>query len=589
MTTFLTPSPKQQFFTAAGVPLVGGKVYTYAAGTSTPLATYQDSTGTVSNTNPIILDSRGECNLWLLPANSYKFVLKDSTDALIWTVDNINLGINFSNVIITGGTLNGVTIGNIAPETAVFTDLSATGTVTFNGVTQMKIPAGPSANRSTTPVDGMIRYNSTTDLYEGNSTVAGQTISTLQLTGTVTAILTTTSPHGLVTGDYITVSGATPAAYNGSYNITYISSTSFSYTMASNPGGNATVVGSYVVHSWSSFSGNVTNVVTINNRIINGAMVIDQRNAGASITANDNTYAVDRFVLYASQSSKLTAQQNQGSVTPPVGFSNYLGYTSSSAYTVGASEQFTITQAIEGFNVADLGWGTANAKTVTLSFWVRSSLTGTFGGALRNGANNRTYPFSYTISAANTWEYETITIAGDTTGTWLTTNGYGLGVGFNLGAGASVSGTSGSWSSTGYASSTGATSVVGTSGATFYITGVQLEVGSSATGFEYRQYGTELALCQRYYNNYNAATTTWFISATVAYGGVTFPPMRTAPTVVGVSATQQYGPGGQLSATVAGYGSTGTTYTGLSFTQSGGGTTNAGGLAWGNITLSSEL
>lgn len=258
MTTFLTPSPKQQFFTAAGVPLVGGKVYTYAAGTSTPLATYQDSTGTVSNTNPIILDSRGECNLWLLPANAYKFILRDSTDALIWTVDNINLGINFSNVIITGGTLNGVTIGNIDPGTAVFTDLTATGTVTFNGVTQMQIPAGPTANRSTTPVDGMIRYNSTTDQYEGNTTVAGQTISTLQLSGTVTAILTTASTHGLSTGAYITVTGATPAAYNGSYNITYINSTSFSYTMASNPGGNATVVGTYVAHLWSDIGGGAT-------------------------------------------------------------------------------------------------------------------------------------------------------------------------------------------------------------------------------------------------------------------------------------------------------------------------------------------
>jgi hypothetical protein len=258
MTTFLTPSPKQQFFTAAGVPLVGGKVYTYAAGTSTPLATYQDSTGTVSNTNPIILDSRGECNLWLLPANAYKFILRDSADALIWTVDNINLGINFSNVIITGGSINGVTIGNIAPGTAVFTDLTATGTVTFNGVTQMQIPAGPTADRTDQPVDGMIRYNSTTDQYEGNTSVTGQTISTLQLTGTVTAVLTTANPHGLSDGDYITVTGATPAAYNGSYNITYIDATSFSYTMASNPGGNATVVGTYVAQLWSDIGGGAT-------------------------------------------------------------------------------------------------------------------------------------------------------------------------------------------------------------------------------------------------------------------------------------------------------------------------------------------
>jgi hypothetical protein len=258
MTTALSPSPKQQFFNASGSPLVGGKVYTYAAGTTTPLATYQDSSGTVSNTNPIILDSRGECNLWLLPATAYKYVLKDSTDATIWTVDNIDLGINFANVIITGGTLNGVTIGNITPGTAVFTDLTATGTVTFNGVTQMQIPAGPTADRTNQPVNGMFRYNSTTGLYEGNGSVAGQTISTLQLSGSVTAVLTTATPHGLSDGDYITVSGATPAAYNSSYNITYINATSFSYTMASNPGGNATVVGTYVAHLWSDIGGGAT-------------------------------------------------------------------------------------------------------------------------------------------------------------------------------------------------------------------------------------------------------------------------------------------------------------------------------------------
>lgn len=258
MTTALSPSPKQQFFNASGQPLVGGKVYTYAAGTSTPLATYQDSSGTVSNTNPIILDSRGECNLWLLPTTAYKFVLKDSADVLIWTVDNIDLGINFANVIITGGTLNGVTIGNITPGTAVFTDLTATGTVTFNGVTQMQIPAGPTADRTNQPVNGMIRYNSTTDRYEGNNSVTGQAISTLQLTGTVTAILTTATVHGLADGDYITVTGATPAAYNGSYNIVYIDSTSFSYTMASNPGGDASVVGTYVAHLWSDIGGGAT-------------------------------------------------------------------------------------------------------------------------------------------------------------------------------------------------------------------------------------------------------------------------------------------------------------------------------------------
>jgi len=236
------------------------------------------------------------------------------------------------------------------------------------------------------------------------------------------------------------------------------------------------------------------------NRIINGAMVIDQRNAGAEVNPAANAvYYLDRWSAGATVASKFKIGQNAGSVTPPTGFTNYLGCTSLSAYTVGASEAFTIRQFIEGFNVADLAFGTASAATVTLSFWVYSSLTGTFGGTLKNGSANRSYPFTYTISSANTWEQKSVTIAGDTSGTWLTTNGIGLIVNFSLGAGATVSGTAGAWAGANYNSATGATSVVGTNGATFYITGVQLEKGSTATSFDYRPYGTELALCQRYY------------------------------------------------------------------------------------------
>jgi hypothetical protein len=228
-------------------------------------------------------------------------------------------------------------------------------------------------------------------------------------------------------------------------------------------------------------------------------MVIDQRNAGASVTPTNAQYLVDRWMARLSQASKFSAQQNAGAVTPPVGFTNYLGATSLSAYSVTSTDEFGLRQRIEGLNIADLGWGTASAATVTLSFWVRSSLTGTFGGALRNGAGNRSYPFSYTIAAANTWEQKSITIAGDTSGTWLTTNGIGIEAFFSLGAGSTVSGTAGAWAASGLISVTGATSVVGTNGATFYITGVQLEKGSTATSFDYRPYGTEEALCQRYY------------------------------------------------------------------------------------------
>jgi len=251
----------------------------------------------------------------------------------------------------------------------------------------------------------------------------------------------------------------------------------------------------------------VTPSVNMKSRIINGAMVIDQRNAGASVTiTTDGTYTLDRWQALLTQSSKYSVQQNAGSVTPPTGFTNYLGVTSLSAYSVLAADYFTLQQNIEGFNIADLDFGKATAKAITLSFWVRSSLTGTFGGTVANSAQSRCYPFTYTINAANTFEYKTITIAGDTSGTWLTTNGIGFRLNFGLGVGSTYSGTAGAWSSSVLLSATGATSVVGTNGATFYITGVQLEVGSTATSFDYRPYGTELALCQRYYELITDAT-----------------------------------------------------------------------------------
>ena len=246
----------------------------------------------------------------------------------------------------------------------------------------------------------------------------------------------------------------------------------------------------------------VDNYGMLKNRIINGDMKIDQRNAGSSVTPTSSQYTLDRWAAGLSAASKYSVQQNAGSVTPPTGFTNYFGVTSTSAYSISTSDFFLLEQFIEGFNIADLGWGTANAQPVTISFWVRSSLTGTFGGGIANSAQNRSYPFSYTINAANTWEQKSVTIAGDASGTWLTNNGTGIRLRFGLGVGSTFSGTAGAWAASNLLSATGATSVVGTNGATFYITGVQLEKGSNATSFEYRQYGQELSLCQRYYGRY---------------------------------------------------------------------------------------
>ena len=293
------------------------------------------------------------------------------------------------------------------------------------------------------------------------------------------------------------------------------------------------------------------------NRIINGAMEIDQRNAGASVNnTNGNLYTLDRLNTFGSQASKFSVQQ---STTAPTGFTNSAKITSLSAYTVGASEIFRLQQVIEGFNCSDLAWGTASAKTVTLSFWVRSSLTGTFGGSLVMGpSGGLAYPYSYTINSADTWEQKSITISGPTTGAWSGTgNGNFVQLNFGLGVGSTYSGTAGAWSAVAnYNSVTGATSVVGTSGATFYITGVQLEVGSTATEFERRPYGTELALCQRYYTKSfntltapsNGSSTTTLSTYYGAYTSAIDRPSTGGPPTANDSTTAPNGTYGSLQA-----------------------------------------
>ena len=290
----------------------------------------------------------------------------------------------------------------------------------------------------------------------------------------------------------VTPALGTPSALVG----TNITGTAASFNINGTVGATTPTTGAFTSIS-STLGVNTPNTFGFKNRIINGAMVIDQRNVGASVTPTDGLYTLDRWQFGVSQASKLTVQQSS---TAPTGFSNSLLVTSSSAYSIVSADYFYFRQYIEGFNFADFMFGTANAQTLTLSFWVRSSLTGTFGGSLINSAGNRSYPFTYTINAANTFEQKTVTVTGDTSGTWVgATNGAGISVNFGLGVGATYSGTAGAWAGALYLGATGATSVVGTSGATLYITGVQLEKGSTATSFDVRPYGTEFSLCQRYF------------------------------------------------------------------------------------------
>jgi hypothetical protein len=293
--------------------------------------------------------------------------------------------------------------------------------------------------------------------------------------------------------------------------------------------------------STNQFSGGA---FSFKNRIINGDMRIDQRNAGAAVTTT-GSFPVDRMRISDTTDGAYSAQQDSSA---PEGFVNSVKFTTTTEDTsLTTTQSVVLSQFIEGTNVSDLGFGTASAKTVTLSFWVRSSLTGTFGGALRNNGSSRSYPFTYSISVADTWEYKTVTIPGDTTGTWLTTTSVGTRVTFGLGVGPDRSGTAGAWAGANYLSATGAISVIGTLNATWFITGVQLEVGSVATPFERRPFGTELALCQRYawavrgtnqfFNGFMRTTTNFT-------GSIQFPvTMRAAASLTSANSASYFGIG----------------------------------------------
>ena len=280
----------------------------------------------------------------------------------------------------------------------------------------------------------------------------------------------------------------------------------------------------------SGYSLGAGNASSFKNRIINGNMVVNQYASGSSVssTAGSTVRPLDRFFVDNNGSGTVTCAQSTS--VYPAGFTNSLSFTVSSTDTPASGDYLLFSQAIEGYNIADLNWGTASAKTITVSFWVRSSITGTYGASIRGGTSFQSYPFTYTINAANTWEQKTATITGPTTGTFASTTSQGFQVMFDLGSGSDFNGTADTWQSGSKWRTSACVTWVSNSAATFYMTGLQVEVGTVATSFDFRDIGRELLLCYRYFQTIKALQGIGF-GATV-YSNPQFPiTMRSSPTV----------------------------------------------------------
>ena len=273
------------------------------------------------------------------------------------------------------------------------------------------------------------------------------------------------------------------------------------------------------------------------NTVINGHMRIAQRGT-AAVSTNDS-FPVDRWKVSAATTGAWTSQQiPTATTTTPAGFDYSLNFTKTTGGTAAAGDYNYLVQYIEGNNCSHFDWGTANAKTLMLSFWVRSGQVGTFGGSLRNSAANYAYCFTYTVNVINTWEYKTIQITGITAGTWLKDTSTGISLFFDLGSGANGRGTAGI--ATGNYVGTTGTSLYpsNTTGGYINFTGVQLEQNYQPTPFEQRPYGVELALCQRYFirygseNSYDRFAYGYGNSTTAVECTINFPvEMRAVPTL----------------------------------------------------------
>jgi len=276
------------------------------------------------------------------------------------------------------------------------------------------------------------------------------------------------------------------------------------------------------------------------NLIINGNMQIAQRGTTGTPGAGGSYLASDRWKAWDASDAVVTVSQETDGPTGQ--FTKCLKYNVTTADASITTSQFgMVRQMIEGYNIIDLGFGTASAQSVTISFWVKSSLTGSHGAALNNGNDDRSYPFAYTISVANTWEKKTVTIAGDTSGTWDTDNTAGMIITFGMGTGSAYEGTADAWQAGQIFQPTSTVANIGTI-SNWNVTGVQLEANTTATPFENLQYGTQLALCQRYYETVNytngeVVTVAQAYSTANAVGAITWQVQKRATPTLSITGT----------------------------------------------------
>ena len=440
--------PVPQFFDTAGNPLAGGKIYGWVPSSTTPKDLYQDAGLTLKHARPIILSALGvpPAPIWC-----------DGETFINWTdASDAPINIDYDNF-----------------------NKSASGLGAYS-----------------TKNSGVITKSTTYSLTSGDDG------NLLVITSGTWTLSTDDTAANLGNGFFVDVINAGPGVVtfdpNGSEVVDYGSGGSTTLLIPPQAHLRLTCDGGQWYAEFSNRS-----VVPGRNRVINGDVRVDQRNDGSAVTVNTTGafYGPDLWRGFGDSADGVFTIARATS-SPPAGFTTYLRIIVTTAdAAIGASQRYGVATVFEGLNMQDLGFGTADAKLCTIGFWARSSLTGDFSGAVRNGVNNRSFPFTFTINAANTWEFKVITVPGDTSGTWPTDTSLWGAVVFDLGAGTSMRGTALAWGAN-YYGATNSVSLIGTLGATLDITGLQFEEGGFATTFEQLTFDAILRRCARYYQRF---------------------------------------------------------------------------------------